>query len=57
VSVEETAEVLSVSPETVMRDWKFGKGWLMRELSRAGGAERDSKARAFTPYPTALHVE
>jgi RNA polymerase sigma-70 factor, ECF subfamily len=39
LSVEETAEVLKISPETVMRDWKFAKNWLMRELSRtkAGG--------------------
>jgi RNA polymerase sigma factor (TIGR02999 family) len=36
LSVEETAEVLKISPETVMRDWKFAKGWLMRELSRTG---------------------
>ena len=36
LSVEETAEVLTISPETVMRDWKFAKNWLMRELSRAG---------------------
>ena len=35
LSVDETAEVLKISPETVMRDWKFAKGWLMRELSRA----------------------
>ena len=35
LSVEETAEVLKISPETVMRDWKFAKGWLLRELSRA----------------------
>jgi RNA polymerase sigma factor (TIGR02999 family) len=34
LSVEETAEVLKISPETVMRDWKFAKGWLFRELSR-----------------------
>jgi len=26
LSVEETADVLGVSPETVMRDWKFAKG-------------------------------
>ena len=36
LSVEETGEVLNISPETVMRDWKFAKNWLMRELSRAG---------------------
>ena len=34
LSVEETAEVLKVSPETVMRDWKFAKSWLRRELTR-----------------------
>jgi RNA polymerase sigma-70 factor (ECF subfamily) len=34
LSVEETAEVLTISPETVMRDWKFAKNWLLRELSR-----------------------
>ena len=33
LSVEETAEVLKVSPETVMRDWKLVKAWLLRELS------------------------
>lgn len=35
LSVEETAAVLQISPETVMRDWKFAKNWLMRELSRS----------------------
>jgi RNA polymerase sigma factor (TIGR02999 family) len=34
LSVEETAEVLRISQETVMRDWKFAKNWLLRELSR-----------------------
>ena len=38
LSVEETAEVLRISPETVMRDWKFAKNWLMRELSRTRAA-------------------
>jgi RNA polymerase sigma-70 factor, ECF subfamily len=33
LSVEETAEVLKVSPETVMRDWRLAKLWLLRELS------------------------
>ena len=37
LSVEETAAVLSVSPETVMRDWKFSKAWLLRELGGAPG--------------------
>jgi len=33
LSVKETAEVLKVSAETVMRDWKFAKVWLLGELS------------------------
>jgi len=33
LSVEETAEVLKVSPVTVMRDWNTAKAWLHRELS------------------------
>jgi RNA polymerase sigma-70 factor (ECF subfamily) len=33
LSVEETAEVLKVSPGTVARDWRLAKAWLMRELS------------------------
>lgn len=33
LSVEETAEVLQVSPVTVMRDWSMAKAWLHRELS------------------------
>src|SRR5260370_21246923 len=36
LNVQETAEVLKISPETVMRDWKVAKVWLLRELSRAG---------------------
>jgi RNA polymerase sigma factor (TIGR02999 family) len=31
-SVEETAEVLQVSPQTVMRDWRLARAWLAREL-------------------------
>ena len=34
LNVEETAEVLRVSSDTVMRDWKLAKIWLWRELSR-----------------------
>lgn len=32
LSVEETAKVLHVSPDTVMRDWKMARLWLLREL-------------------------
>jgi DNA-directed RNA polymerase specialized sigma24 family protein len=37
LTVEETAEVLSTSPETAMRDWKFSKNWLRHELNREAG--------------------
>jgi len=33
LSVEETAKVLGVSPETVMRDWNFAKAWLVSRLN------------------------
>jgi RNA polymerase sigma-70 factor, ECF subfamily len=33
LSVEETAAALGISPQSVMRDWKLAKAWLMRELS------------------------
>jgi RNA polymerase sigma factor (TIGR02999 family) len=32
LGIEETAEVLKVSPETVKRDWRLAKAWLRREL-------------------------
>jgi len=34
LSVEETAEILKISSQTVMRDWKLAKAWLTRELAR-----------------------
>jgi len=33
LSVEETAAVLGISAETVMRDWKVARAWLMREMT------------------------
>jgi RNA polymerase sigma factor (TIGR02999 family) len=44
LSVEETAEVLKVSPETVKRDWRFAKSWLHRVLSREKGDEGGAMA-------------
>jgi RNA polymerase sigma factor (TIGR02999 family) len=35
LSVEETAEALHISPQSVMRDWKLAKAWLTREMSGA----------------------
>jgi RNA polymerase sigma-70 factor (ECF subfamily) len=34
LTVEETATALGVSPDTVMRDWRLAKAWLLRELRR-----------------------
>jgi RNA polymerase sigma-70 factor, ECF subfamily len=34
MNVQETAEVLNVSPDTVIRDWRLAKAWLLRELSQ-----------------------
>jgi RNA polymerase sigma factor (TIGR02999 family) len=39
LTVEETADVLNVSPETVMRDWKTAKSWLLREIRHPSGSE------------------
>jgi RNA polymerase sigma factor (TIGR02999 family) len=36
MTAEETSVVLRVSPDTVQRDWKFAKVWLLRELDRRG---------------------
>ncbi len=44
LSVEETAEVLNVSPITVMRDWSTARAWLYRELS-----DVDQPAKALSP--------
>ncbi len=33
LSVEETAEVLKVSPDTVTRDWRLARAWLLKEMS------------------------
>jgi RNA polymerase sigma factor (TIGR02999 family) len=36
LEIEEAAEVLKVSPETVKRDWKLAKAWLRRQLRHYG---------------------
>ena len=39
LSVKEAAAVLKVSEETVMRDWRLAKVWLLRELGRGSNDE------------------
>jgi RNA polymerase sigma-70 factor (ECF subfamily) len=49
LGVEETAAVLQVSPETVMRDWKMAKSWLFRELARTGSHNFGSSIQISIP--------
>ena len=39
LTVEETASVLNVSPDTVMRDWRLARVWLQREMRVAGSGD------------------
>jgi RNA polymerase sigma factor (TIGR02999 family) len=41
LSVEETAEVLKLSPDTVLRDWRLARAWLSAELG--SGSPREKK--------------
>lgn len=43
LSVEETADFLGISPETVQRDWKMAKVWLLRELTKTEIRAKDSQ--------------
>jgi RNA polymerase sigma factor (TIGR02999 family) len=45
LTVEETAEVLKVSTDTVTRDWNAAKAWLYRELSRKNSHDTGTMAR------------
>lgn len=38
LTIEQTAEVLRISPATVKRDWNLAKAWLMREISKAASS-------------------
>jgi len=42
MTIEETAEALSVSESTVSRDWNLAKAWLYREMKRLRGDDIDS---------------
>ena len=54
LSAEETAEVLQISPETVLRDWKMAKTWLFRELTsmRIPSPRDDGPSKVPTPSKT-----
>jgi RNA polymerase sigma factor (TIGR02999 family) len=40
LSVDETAMFLKVSSQTVLRDWRLAKSWLLREINEAGRTDR-----------------
>jgi RNA polymerase sigma factor (TIGR02999 family) len=40
LEVKEAAEALKISPETVKRDWRFSKVWLLRAMSREKSGEK-----------------
>jgi RNA polymerase sigma factor (TIGR02999 family) len=42
LSVQESAEVLRVSPDTVLRDWRLAKAWLAREIGKAVATGNDA---------------
>jgi RNA polymerase sigma factor (TIGR02999 family) len=44
LTVEEVAEVLSIAPNTVIRDWNFARAWLKRELGNSGTIDRGTVA-------------
>jgi RNA polymerase sigma factor (TIGR02999 family) len=39
LNAEETAQVLDVSPQTVLRDWRLSKAWLLRHMSQRGESD------------------
>lgn len=43
LSIEQTAEVLEVSPATVKRDWTFARAWLYDRIASAGEDVKDAK--------------
>jgi RNA polymerase sigma-70 factor, ECF subfamily len=48
LSVEETATVLKISGQSVMRDWRLAKSWLMREISGRGKLLIQPRARGLS---------
>src|SRR5262245_42181877 len=44
LTVEETAEVLKISTDTVLNDWRFAKSWLLRELAGNNAQDRPRSA-------------
>lgn len=52
LTAEETAEVLKVSPDTVLRDWKLARAWLLTELAAKNAQRRLYFGGGEVPHPT-----
>lgn len=50
LDVKETAEIVGLSPETVMRDWKLARAWLLAELSQPVVLPRHLPRRTVPRY-------
>jgi RNA polymerase sigma factor (TIGR02999 family) len=57
LSVEETAEALGVSPQTVMRDWKLARAWLAVELRTPSGGSRATLRKFNGPSRPRTNIE
>jgi hypothetical protein len=55
--VEESAEVLKISSETVRRDWKLAKRWLRREMSGSTHVDSERWRKIENSYHAALEQE
>ena len=55
-SVEEVADVLEVSPQTVLRDWRLAKAWLQREMKRGTVPDADRWASVERIYHEAVDL-
>ena len=51
LTVEETASVLDVSPDTVARDWRMARSWLLRELARLHRLPSTPNLRTCSGHP------
>src|ERR1051326_7062798 len=49
LTAEETAEVLKISPNSVLRDWRLAKSWLLREMSGTGGPSESAGSNRSSP--------
>jgi RNA polymerase sigma factor (TIGR02999 family) len=57
LTVEETAQLLNISPATVKRDWAVAKAWLLRGAHGGAAVNPEKWERIKTIFPSALERE